>query len=165
MFKLELEKTETRSQIGNIHWIMAKQENSNIYNSASLTMVKIHCVDHNKLQKILKDLEISDYLPASWEICIQVKKQQWEQDTEKQMIWNWEKKKNKTTISSPCLFNLYAEHILENAGLEETQAEIKRKIEISMTFDMQMTPPIWYRAKNIERASWCRRNRRVKKLA
>ena len=58
-------------------------------------MVKIHCVDHNKLQKILKDLEISDYLPASWEICIQVKKQQWEQDTEKQMIWNWEKKKKK----------------------------------------------------------------------
>ena len=63
----------------------------------------------------------------------------------------------KSTILSPCLFNLYAEHILENAGLEETQAEIKRKIEISieisMTFDMQMTPPIWYRAKNIERAS------------
>ena len=45
-------------------------------------MVKIHCVDHNKLQKILKDLEISDYLPDSWETCIQVKKQQWEQDTE-----------------------------------------------------------------------------------
>ena len=46
---------------------------------------------------------------------------------------------------------------MENAGLEETQAEIKRKIEISIeisiTFDMQMTPPIWYRAKNIERAS------------
>ena len=63
----------------------------------------------------------------------------------------------KSTILSPCLFNLYAEHILENAGLEETQAEIKRKIEISIeisiTFDMQMTPPIWYRAKNIERAS------------
>ena len=45
-------------------------------------MVKIHWVDHNKLQKILKDLEISDYLPDSWETCIQVKKQQWEQDTE-----------------------------------------------------------------------------------
>ena len=64
-------------------------------------MVKIHCVDHNKLQKILKDLEISDYLPDSWETCIQVKKQQWEQDTEKQMVWNWgkkKKKKKKTTI-------------------------------------------------------------------
>ena len=59
-------------------------------------MVKIHCVDHNERQKILKDLEISDYIPASWETCIQVKKQQWEQDTEKQMVWNWGKKtKNK----------------------------------------------------------------------
>ena len=52
---------------------------------------------------------------------------------------------------SPCLFNLYAEHILENAGLEETQAQFKRKIEISIkvsiTSDMQMIPPIWHKAK------------------
>ena len=75
----------------------------------------------------------------------------------------------KSIILSPCLFNLYAEHILENAGLEETQAQIKRKIEISieisMTSDTQMISPTWHKAKNIERASGCRRNRRVKKLA
>ena len=63
----------------------------------------------------------------------------------------------KSTILSPCLFNLYAEHILENAGLEETQAQFKRKIEISieisMTSDTQMISPIWHKAKNIERAS------------
>ena len=77
MFKLDLEKTETRGQIGNIHWIMEKArillKKQTI--SALLSMIKIHCVDHNKLQKILKDMEIPDYLHASWETCIQVKKQ------------------------------------------------------------------------------------------
>ena len=57
-------------------------------------------------------------------------------------------KQKKPTICPPCLFNLYAEHILENAGLEERQAEIKRKIEISVTSDMHMTPPIWHKAKS-----------------
>ena len=70
---------------------------------------------------------------------------QWEPGKEEQMVWNWKqtnKQTNKLLHVSPCWFNLYAEHILENAGLEETQAEIKRKIEISLTSDMQMTPPI-----------------------
>ena len=88
-------------------------------------MIKIHSVDHKKLQKILKDMGIPDYLPASRETCIQVKKQEWEPDPEEQMIWNWGKKK--TTVLSTCWFNLYAEHILENAELEEIEAEIKRK--------------------------------------
>ena len=74
MFKLDLEKTETRGQIGNIHWIMEKArillKKKTI--SAFLTMIKIHCVDHNKRQKILKDMETPDYLQASWETCIQV---------------------------------------------------------------------------------------------
>ena len=42
---------------------------------------------------------------------------------------------------SPCLFNFYAEYIMRNAGLEEAQAEIKMLGEISITSDMQMTPP------------------------
>ena len=41
------------------------------------------CVDHNKLLKILKQVGIPDTLPASWEICMQVKKQQLEPDMEK----------------------------------------------------------------------------------
>ena len=45
-------------------------------------------------------------------------------------------------ILSPCLFNLYAEYIMRNAGLEETQAGIKIAGEISITSDMQMTPPL-----------------------
>ena len=48
-------------------------------------------------------------------------------------------------ILSPCLFNLYAEYIMRNAGLEEAQARFLG--EISITSDMQMTPPLWQKAK------------------
>ena len=62
-------------------------------------------------------------------------------------------------ILSPCLFNLYEEYIMRNAGLEETQAGIKiagiinneecrvNNEESSLTSDMQMTPPLWQKVK------------------
>ena len=50
-------------------------------------------------------------------------------------------------ILSPCLFNLYAEYIMRNAGLEEAQAGIKIAEEISITSDMQVTPPLWQKVK------------------
>ena len=50
-------------------------------------------------------------------------------------------------ILSPCLFNLYAEYIMRNAGLEETQAGIKISGRKTITSDMQMTPPLWQKVK------------------
>ena len=50
-------------------------------------------------------------------------------------------------ILSPCLFNLYAEYIMRNAGLDEEQTGIKIAREISITSDMQMTPPLWQKVK------------------
>ena len=50
-------------------------------------------------------------------------------------------------ILSPCLFNLYADYIMRNAGLEEAQAESRFLGEISITSDMQMTPPLWQKVK------------------
>ena len=50
-------------------------------------------------------------------------------------------------ILSPCLFNLYAEYIMRNAGLDEAQAGIILLGEISITSDMQMTPPFWQKVK------------------
>ena len=44
-------------------------------------------------------------------------------------------------ILSPCLLNMYAEYIMQNSGLDEAQAGIKMPGEISITSDMQMTPP------------------------
>ena len=50
-------------------------------------------------------------------------------------------------ILSPRLFNLYAEYIMRNAGLEEAQAGIKNAGEISITSDMQMTPALWQKVR------------------
>ena len=50
-------------------------------------------------------------------------------------------------ILSPCLFNFYAEYIMRNAGLDEAQLESRLLGEISITSDMQMTPPLWQKAK------------------
>ena len=54
---------------------------------------------------------------------------------------------NQACILSPCLFNLYAEYIMSNTGLEEAQAGIKISGEILITSDMQMTPPLWQKVK------------------
>ena len=83
MFKLDLEKAEdTRDQIGNIHWIIekAREFQKNIYFWFSDYTQVFDCVDHNKLWKILRDRT----LPASWETCMQAKKQQLEPDVEQQ---------------------------------------------------------------------------------
>ena len=50
-------------------------------------------------------------------------------------------------ILSSCLFNLYAEYIMKNTGLEEVQAGIKTAGEISATSDILVTPPLWQKVK------------------
>ena len=74
---------------------------------------------------------------------MQVRKQQLELDMEQQV--QIEKGVRQGCILSPCLFNFYAEYIMRNTGLEETQAGIPG--EISITSDMQMTPPLWQKVK------------------
>ena len=50
-------------------------------------------------------------------------------------------------ILSPCLFNLYAEYIMRNAGLKKHKLESRFPGEISITSDMQMTPSFWQKVK------------------
>ena len=65
-------------------------------------------------------------LPASWEICMQIKKQHLEPDTEQRTGSKLGKKGvHQGCLLSPCLFNLHTEYIMRNAGLEEAQARIK----------------------------------------
>ena len=53
---------------------------------------------------------------------------------------------------SPCLFNFYAEYIMRNAGLEEAQAGIKiARRNLSITSDMQMTPPLWQKVRGTKK--------------
>ena len=66
----------TRDQIANIRWIIAKVFQKNIYFCFIDYAKAFDYVDHNKLWKILKEMEYQTTWPASWSICMQVKKQQ-----------------------------------------------------------------------------------------
>ena len=140
----------TRNQITNIRWIIkkAREFQKNIYFCFIDYVKTFDCVDHNKLWKILQEMGIPDHLIrllrnlyADQEAtirtghgttdCFQIRKGIYQ-----------------GCMLSPCLFNLYAEYIIRNTGLEEAQAGIKLPGEISVTSDMQMTPPLWQKVKN-----------------
>ena len=76
----------TGDQIATICWIMekAKEFQKKIYFCFIDYAKSFDCVDHNKLWKILKEMGIADHLTASWETCMQVRKQQLELDMEQQ---------------------------------------------------------------------------------
>ena len=76
----------TRDQIANILWIMekAREFQKNIYICFIDSAKAFDCVDHNKLWKILKEMGYQITWPASWEICMQIRKQQLELDMEQQ---------------------------------------------------------------------------------
>ena len=79
---------------------------------------------------------------------MQVKKQQIEQGMEQWTDSKLGKKYFKAVcILSPCLFNLYAELIMRNAGLDEAQLESKLPGEISITSDTQVTQLLWQKLK------------------
>ena len=74
----------TRDQIANIQWIIerTREFHKNIYFCFNDYAKAFDCMDHNKLWKILKEMGIPG--PASWETCMQVRKQQLELDMEQQ---------------------------------------------------------------------------------
>ena len=76
----------TRDQIANIRWIIekAREFQKNIYFCFIDYAKAFDCVDHNKLWKILKGMEYQTTWPASWETCMQIRKQQLELDMEQQ---------------------------------------------------------------------------------
>ena len=110
--------------------------------------------NHNKLWKILKEMGIPDQLT-----CLLRNLYAGQEATVRtgHGTTDWfqiGKRVHQGCILSPCLFNFYAEYIMRNAGLEETLAEIKiawlesrLPEEISITSDMQMTPPLWQKVK------------------
>ena len=76
----------TRDQIANICWIIEKTREfqNNIYFCFIDYAKAFDCVDHKELWKILKEVGIQTTCPASWQICMQVRKQQLEIDMEQQ---------------------------------------------------------------------------------
>ena len=87
--------------------------------------------------KFLKRREYQTTLPASWETCVQLKKQQIEPQIEQ---WTGSKvgREYFKAVLQPCSFNLYAEYIMWNNGLDEAQLESRLLGEISTTSDRQM---------------------------
>ena len=139
----------TRDQIANILWIIkkAREFQKNIYFCFIDYAKAFDCVNHNKLCKILKEMGIPDYLTcllrnlyAGQEVTVRTGhgKTGWFQ-IGKGVCWG--------CVLSSCLFNVYAEYIRRNAGLEEAQLELRLPGEISITSDMQMTPPLWQKVK------------------
>ena len=117
----------TRDQIANIRWIIekAREFQKNIYFCFIDYAKAFDCVDHNKLWKILKEMEILDHLT-----CLLRNVYAGQEATVRTGHGTTEwfqigKGVHQGCILSPCLFNFYAEYIMRNAGLEETQAEIK----------------------------------------
>ena len=80
----------TRDQTANIRWIMgkAREFQKNIYFCFIDYAKAFDCVDHNKLWKVLKTWEYQTTWSASWEICMQVRKQQLELDMKQQTCSN-----------------------------------------------------------------------------
>ena len=135
----------TRDQIANICWIIkkAREIQKNIYFFFIDYAKAFDYVDHNKLKNSSRDgntrppylpLEKSVYRSRGNRVRTGHGKTDWFQI-------------GKGCILSPFLFNLYAEYIMRNARLEEAQAGIKIAGR-NITSDMQMTPPLWQKAKN-----------------
>ena len=117
----------TRDQIANIRWIIkkARELQKNIYHCFIDYAKAFDCVGHNKLWKILKEMGIPDHL-----ICLLRNLYADQEATVRSghgtTAWfQIGKGVGQGCILSSCLFNLYAEYIMRNAGLEETQVGIK----------------------------------------
>ena len=107
----------TRDQIANIRWITEKSSEfqKNIYFCFIDYAKAFDCMDHNKLWKILKEMEYQTTWPASLETYMQVRKQQLELDVERQTGSKSEKE---------CIKAVYC-HPAYIAGVDEAQAGIK----------------------------------------
>ena len=145
----------TRDQIANICWIMekAREFQKNIYFCFIDYAKAFDCVDHNKLWRILKQMGIPDYLTCLLRNLFAGQEATVRTGHGTTDWFQIGKRVCQGCIFSPCLFNLYAEYIMRNAGLGEMLDWKKHKLgsrllgEISITSDMQMTPPLWQKVK------------------
>ena len=138
-----------------------KQENpQKISTSVSLTMLKLLSVIHNKLWKTIQEMWIPDRLTcllrnlyASWEILRNMYEKSVGQEATVRTghgttdLFQIGKGVHQGCVLSPCLFNLYAEYIMWNAGLNEAQAGIKIARRNINNLSYADEPPFWQKAK------------------
>ena len=97
-------------------------------------------MDHNKLWKILKEMGYQTTLPASWETCMQVKKQQLEPDVEQWTGWKLGKEYAKAVYWHLAYLTYMQSTSWEMLGWKKHKLESRLPGEISITSDTQMTP-------------------------
>ena len=144
MFKLVLEKAEELEiKLPTSAGSSKKQEfQKKIYFCFIDYAKDFDCVDHNKLWEILREMGIPDH-PT----CLLRNRYAGQEATVRtgHGTTDWfqiGKGVHQGCILSPCLFNFYAVYNMRNAGLES-----RLPGEISITSDMQMTPPLWQKMK------------------
>ena len=117
----------TRDQIANICWVIkkAREFQKNTYFCFIDYAKAFDCVDHNKLCKILKEMGIPDHLTCLLRILYAGQEATARTGHGTTGWFQIGKGVHQGYILSPCLFKLYAEYIMRNAGLEEAQAGIK----------------------------------------
>ena len=168
MFKLDLEKAEEPeiklpTSVGSSN----QQESSRrTPTSALLTLPKPLTVWITIIcGKFYKRWEYQTTLPASWEICMQFSNHQSELDMEQQT----DSKSGKDNVKAVYCHSAYLTYIqstsCEMLGWMKHKLESRLPREISITSDMQMTPPLWHKVKRNSKASWWKWKWRVKKLA
>ena len=113
----------TRDQLANIHWIIrkAREFQKNIYLCFIDYAKAFDCLDHNNLWKILKEIGIPDHLLRNLYAGQEARVRTGHGTTDWFQIG---KGVCQGCILSPCLFNLYAEYIIRNTGLDEAQTGI-----------------------------------------
>ena len=150
MFQLVLEKAEEaeiKLPTSADSWKKQESSRKSIYFCFIDYAKAFDCVDHNKLWKILKEMGIPDHLT-----CLLRNLYAGQEPTVRtgHGTTHWfqiGKGVRQGCILSPCLFNLYAEYIMINAGPVKHKLLSRLLGELSITSDMQMTPPLWKKAK------------------
>ena len=137
MFKLDLEKGRIIKK--------AREFQENIYFCFINYAKAFDCVDHKK--NCGRILEMGLPRPASWEICMQVKKQQLELDIEHQAGSKSGKEYVKAVYCQSAYLTYMQSTSWEMSGWMKHKLESILPGEISITSDMQMTPPLWQKVK------------------
>ena len=138
----------TRDQIANIHWIMekAREFQKNVY-FCFIDYAKAFVWITRNCGKFWKRWEYQTTWPASWETCMQVRKQQLELDREQQTGCKYEKEYVKAVYYHPAYLTSMQSTSWETLGWKKHKLESRLPGEISITSDMQMTSRLWQKVK------------------
>ena len=128
------------------NWLL-KQEDNVIRKINVIKHIFFWLCGSQQTGKFFKRWKNQTTLHASWKICMQVKKQHWELDIEQQTGSKLGKVCNKAVYCHPASLTSMQSTLCEMLGWLKHKLESRLPGEKSMTSDMQMTPPLWQKAK------------------